>query len=84
VSRAFVAKTSENLDALPSRSLADVRLAVLMIDGIDLKGPTNVVALGIGTDGFKTPWGAARSLPRGRRKTALFVRRPPHHTHAAT
>jgi transposase-like protein len=57
VSRAFVAKTSENLDALMSRSLADVRLAVLMIDGIDLKGRTNVVALGISTDGVKTPLG---------------------------
>ena len=57
VSRAFVAKTSENLDALMARSLADVRLAVLMIDGIDLKGRTNVVALGISTDGIKTPLG---------------------------
>ena len=57
VSRAFVAKTSENLELLMSRSLADVRLAVLMIDGIDLKGCTNVVALGISTDGVKTPLG---------------------------
>jgi transposase-like protein len=57
VSRAFVAKTSENLDALMSRRLDDVRLAVLMIDGIDLKGRTNVVALGISTDGVKTPLG---------------------------
>jgi putative transposase len=57
VSRAFVAKTSENLELLMSRSLADVRLAVLMIDGIDLKGRTNVVALGISTDGVKTPLG---------------------------
>jgi len=37
--------------------IADVRLAVLMIDGIDLKGRTNVVALGISTDGIKTPLG---------------------------
>jgi putative transposase len=57
VSRAFVAKTNENLDALMSRRLDDVRLAVLMIDGIDLKGRTNVVALGISTDGVKTPLG---------------------------
>jgi transposase-like protein len=57
VSRAFVAKTGENLELLMSRSLADVRLAVLMIDGIDLKGRTNVVALGITTDGVKTPLG---------------------------
>jgi putative transposase len=40
-----------------ARRLEDVRLAVLMIDGIDLKGRTNVVALGISTDGIKTPLG---------------------------
>src|ERR1019366_4513651 len=47
VSRAFVSKPGENLAALMSRGLADVRLAVLMIDGIDLKGTTNVVARGL-------------------------------------
>jgi putative transposase len=57
VSRAFVSKTSENLAVLMGRRLDDVRLAVLMIDGIDLKGRTNVVALGISTDGLKTPLG---------------------------
>ena len=40
-----------------SRRLDDVRLAVLMIDGIELKGRTNVVALGITTDGVKIPLG---------------------------
>jgi transposase-like protein len=39
------------------RRLDDVRLAVLMVDGIDLKGRTNVVALGISTDGVKIPLG---------------------------
>jgi transposase-like protein len=57
VSREFVARTKENLDALMSRRLDDVRLAVMMIDGIDLKGRTNVVALGITTDGVKIPLG---------------------------
>jgi hypothetical protein len=38
VSREFVARTREQLDALMSRRLDDVRLAVLMVDGIDLKG----------------------------------------------
>jgi putative transposase len=57
VSREFVARTRENLDALMSRRLDDVRLAVLMVDGIDLKGRTNVVALGITTDGVKIPLG---------------------------
>lgn len=57
VSRQFVARTRENLEALMQRRLDDVRLAVLMLDGIDLKGRTNVVALGITTDGVKIPLG---------------------------
>jgi hypothetical protein len=42
VSRESVARMRENLDALLSRRLDDVRLAVMMIDGIELKGRTNV------------------------------------------
>jgi putative transposase len=57
VSREFVARTRENLDTLMSRRLDDVRLAVLMVDGIDLKGRTNIVALGVTTDGVKIPLG---------------------------
>jgi transposase-like protein len=57
VSRQFVARTRENLDAMMQRRLDDVRLAALMLDGIDLKGRTNVVALGITTDGVKIPLG---------------------------
>jgi len=57
VSREFVARTRENLAALMSRRLDDVRLAVLMVDGIELKGRTNVVALGITSDGIKIPLG---------------------------
>jgi putative transposase len=57
VSREFVTRTRENLEALMSRRLDDVRLAVLMVDGIELKGRTNVVALGITTDGVKIPLG---------------------------
>lgn len=57
VSRSFVARTAETLKALMSRRLEDVRLAVLMIDGIVLKDHTNVVALGITTDGVKVPLG---------------------------
>jgi putative transposase len=57
VSRTFIAKTSENLTALLARRLDDIRLAVLMIDGVELKGRTNIVALGISTDGKKTPLG---------------------------
>ncbi len=57
VSRQFVARTREHLEVLMNRRLDDVRLAVLMLDGIDLKGRTNVVALGITTDGVKIPLG---------------------------
>jgi putative transposase len=57
VSRSFVARTKEALIELMSRSLADVRLAVLMIDGVGLKDHTCVVALGITTDGVKIPLG---------------------------
>jgi len=43
VSREFVGRTGERLRALMSRSLADVRLAALMLDGIELKGRCCVV-----------------------------------------
>jgi putative transposase len=57
VSRTFVARTREALGELMARRLDDVRLAVLMLDGIDLKGRTNIVALGITTEGVKVPLG---------------------------
>jgi putative transposase len=40
-----------------SRRLDDIRLAALMLDGIELKGRCCVVALGIATDGVKIPLG---------------------------
>jgi putative transposase len=57
LSRTFVERTRAALGELMSRGLDDVRLAVLMLDGIELKGRTNVVALGITTDGVKLPLG---------------------------
>ena len=57
VSRSFVARTREALMELMARRLQDVRLAVLMIDGIGLKDHTCVVALGITSDGVKIPLG---------------------------
>src|SRR3954467_5441185 len=57
VSREFVSRTRENLIELMSRPLDDLRLAVLMLDGIELKGRCCVVALGIDTDGVKHPLG---------------------------
>src|SRR4029453_8380156 len=57
VSREFVSRTRENLIELMSRPLDDLRLAVLMLDAIELKGRCCVVALGIATDGVKHPLG---------------------------
>jgi transposase-like protein len=57
VSRSFVERTRRSLGALMSRRLDDVRLAVMMIDGLELQGRTNVVALGISTEGVKIPLG---------------------------
>jgi putative transposase len=57
VSREFVGRTREHLVALMARRLDDIRLAALMLDGIELKGRCCVVALGITTDGVKVPLG---------------------------
>src|SRR4051812_20812144 len=57
VSRAFVERTRTALVQLMGRRLDDVRLAVMMLDAIELKGRTNIVALGITTDGVKIPLG---------------------------
>jgi transposase-like protein len=57
VSREFVSRTREHLVELMSRPLGDVRLAVLMLDGIELKGRCCVVALGIDVEGVKHPLG---------------------------
>ena len=57
VSRAFVQRTRDQLWRLMNRPLADLRLAVIMLDGIDLHGRTNIVALGITTEGEKLALG---------------------------
>ena len=57
VSREFVARTRDAMKQLMNRDLSDVRLAALMVDGLDLKGRTVVVALGVTTDGVKLPLG---------------------------
>src|SRR5947208_14840766 len=57
VSRTFIERTRAGLSELMSRRLDDVRLAVMMIDGLELQGRTNVVALGITTEGVKIPLG---------------------------
>jgi transposase-like protein len=57
VSRTFVERTRHALGELMSRQLADLRLAVMMIDGLELKDRMMIVALGITTEGVKIPLG---------------------------
>jgi putative transposase len=57
VSRTFVHRTRQQLWNLMNRPLADLRLAVTMLDGIELHGRTNIVALGITTTGEKLALG---------------------------
>jgi putative transposase len=57
VSRSFVERTRRSLGELMSSRLDDVRLAAMMLDGLELQGRTNIVALGITTDGVKIPLG---------------------------
>jgi transposase-like protein len=57
VSRMFAQRTRDQLYKLMNRPLSDLRLAVIMFDGIDLHGRTNIVALGITTEGEKLALG---------------------------
>jgi putative transposase len=57
ISEMFVERTTTALEELMSRSLEDLRLAVMMLDGMDVAERTHVVALGITTDGVKIPLG---------------------------
>jgi transposase-like protein len=57
VSELFVERTRTALGELMSRRLDDVRLAVMMLDGLEIAERTHVVALGISTEGVKIPLG---------------------------
>ena len=57
VSEMFIERTRTALQELMGRRLEDVRLAVMMLDGIEIAERTHVVALGISTDGVKIPLG---------------------------
>ena len=57
VSDMFIERTRTALSELMGRRLEDVRLAVMMLDGIEIAERTHVVALGITTDGVKIPLG---------------------------
>lgn len=57
VSEMFIEKTRTALSELMARRLDDVRLAVMMLDGLEIAGRVHVVALGISTEGVKVPLG---------------------------
>ena len=57
VSDMFIERTRTALSELMSRRLEDVRLAVMMLDGVEIAERTHVVALGITTEGVKVPLG---------------------------
>lgn len=57
VSEVFIERTRTALEELMARRLDDVRLAVMMLDGLDIAERTHIVALGISTDGVKIPLG---------------------------
>ena len=53
----FIEKTRTALGELMARRLDDTRLAVMMLDGLEIAGRVHVVALGISTEGVKVPLG---------------------------
>jgi putative transposase len=57
VSELFIERTRTALGELMARRLDDTRLAVMMLDGLQIAGRTHVVALGISTEGVKIPLG---------------------------
>jgi transposase-like protein len=57
VSELFIERTRTALSELMARRLEDTRLAVMMLDGLEIADRTHVVALGISTDGVKIPLG---------------------------
>lgn len=57
VSEMFVERTKTGLEELMSRGLGDVRLAAMMLDGLEIAERMHVVALGITTEGVKVPLG---------------------------
>jgi putative transposase len=57
VSELFIERNRTALGELMGRRLDDVRLAVIMLDGLQIADRTHVVALGISTEGVKIPLG---------------------------
>ena len=70
MSELFIERTGTALGELMSRRLDDMRLAVMMLDGLEIADRTHVVALGISIDGVKIPLG----LWEGSTENATLVR----------
>ena len=66
VSRVFVDRTREQLWRLMNRPLSDLRLAVMMIDGIDLKGTPTSSRWGSRQRATSSRWGCGRARARAR------------------
>jgi len=56
-SRALIDATTEKLAEFVSRSLDDLDLVAMFIDGIEFAGESVIIALGVTIDGSKTPLG---------------------------
>jgi transposase-like protein len=72
VSGLLIERTRTALGELMGRRLEDVRLAVMMLDGIEIADRTHVVALGISTERVKIPLG----LWEGSTENATLARAP--------
>ena len=66
VSRTFIERTRRSLGELMSRRLEDVRLAAMMIDGLELQGRCCVVALGSRPRASRSRSGSGKAQPRTR------------------
>jgi putative transposase len=73
VSEMFVERTATALGELMGRRLDDVRLVVMMLDGLEIAERTHVVALGVSTEGVKIPLG----LREGSTENATLARTLP-------
>jgi putative transposase len=81
VSEMFIERTATALQELMSRRLDDVRLAVMMLDGMEIAERTHIVALGISTDGVKLPLGPHVGRVRAtdaRTRTGHAIEGPPN------
>ena len=79
VSRTFVQRTRDLLWKLITQPLANLPLAVMMLDAIELHGRTNIVALGSPPRGTSSHWSCGKARPRTRPSPARcsLTCRPP-------